>query len=60
MTPTELQRIVTAWGGQAKTAAILGVHERTIRNWLSGTHRIPEATAKLIRLLEVKDNAPQA
>ena len=52
MTPTELQRIVTAWGGQAKTAAILGVHERTIRNWLSGTHRIPEATAKLIRLLE--------
>lgn len=34
---------------QDQTAARLGVSAVTIRNWESGRHRIPHATAELVR-----------
>ena len=52
MTPHQLQRALDRLGlSQRGTARLLGVDERTMRKWIAGNARIPEAVAKLLRVM---------
>jgi DNA-binding transcriptional regulator YiaG len=52
MTPTELRRIRKRLGlTQRQLAALVDVHWVTARRWEASMRRIPNTTAKLIRLL---------
>jgi DNA-binding transcriptional regulator YiaG len=52
MTPHQLQRAIDRLGlSQRGAARFLGVDERTMRKWIAGNARTPEAVAKLLRLM---------
>jgi DNA-binding transcriptional regulator YiaG len=52
MTPAQLQTALDRIGlSQRGGARFLGVDERTMRKWIAGEARIPEAAAKLLRLM---------
>jgi len=40
-----VKRLITCFGGQAKTAAVLGVAQATVSGWLNGTHGMHAVTA---------------
>jgi DNA-binding transcriptional regulator YiaG len=56
MTPKQfnaaLERLVLTQVGAAK---LLGLTDRTVRNYAAGATPIPEATAKLLQLLLAKE-----
>lgn len=58
MTAAEL-RVVTEWLGlrQRDIAAILDVHERTVRSWLAGRYTIPEGVREHIEQIETATGA---
>ena len=53
MTPAEL-RVITEWLGlrQRDVAGVLGVDERTVRNWLAGRYLIPDGVRLEIEQIE--------
>jgi DNA-binding transcriptional regulator YiaG len=52
MTPSQLQRALDQLDlSQRRAARFLKVDERTVRKWIAGDARIPEAVAKLLRLM---------
>ena len=53
MTPAEL-RVITEWLGlrQRDVAGMLGVDERTVRNWLAGRYLIPDGVRLEIEQIE--------
>ena len=52
MTPKQLQHAIDQLDlSQRRAARFLGVDERTMRKWIAGNARIPEAVAKLLRLM---------
>jgi DNA-binding transcriptional regulator YiaG len=52
MTPRQLQHAIDQLGlSQRGAARFLGVDERTMRKWIADDARIPEAVAKLLRLM---------
>jgi transcriptional regulator with XRE-family HTH domain len=52
MTPSQYRAARTELGwSHAKTAQVLGVHERTIFRYQAGQTEIPEPAARLLRLL---------
>lgn len=52
MTPKQYADAIEKVGlSQRSAAKFLGVDERTSRRWISGEAPIPEATAKLLRLM---------
>lgn len=52
MTPNQYRAAISALGlSQAGAAAFLGVSLRTSQGWALDEHPIPEAVAKLLRLM---------
>jgi DNA-binding transcriptional regulator YiaG len=52
MTPSQLQRTLDQLDlSQRGAARFLKVDERTVRKWIAGNARIPEAVAMLLRLM---------
>lgn len=43
---------------QRASGRFLGVDERTVRKWIAGDARIPEAVAKLLRLMVSRKITP--
>jgi DNA-binding transcriptional regulator YiaG len=55
MTPAELRRIRKRLGlTQRQFSALVGVHLVTVKKWEASMRRIPNTTAKLIRLLAAR------
>jgi DNA-binding transcriptional regulator YiaG len=55
MTPAELNRLLDRLGiSQVDAARIIGITDRTMRNYVSGDTNIPEPTAKLLRLVQTQ------
>lgn len=52
MTPRQYAEAIDRLGlSQRAAGRFLGVDERTSRKWIAGDSRIPEAVAKLLRLM---------
>ena len=52
MTPKQYEEAIDRLGlSQRKAGPFLGVNERTSRKWVAGESRIPDAVAKLLRLM---------
>lgn len=52
MTPNQYSAAIEKLGlSQRGAAAFLGIDERQSRRWIAGDARIPEAVAKLLRLM---------
>lgn len=52
MTPLQYAAAIERLGLSQRAAAhFLGIDERQSRRWIAGEARIPEATAKLLRLM---------
>jgi DNA-binding transcriptional regulator YiaG len=60
MTPVQLQAALDRIGlSQRGGARFLEIDERTMRKWIAGEARIPEATAKLLRVMIRLKLAPE-
>lgn len=52
MTPAQYRAVIERLGlSQRAAGKFLGINERQSRRWIAGGPRIPEATAKLLRLM---------
>jgi len=52
MTGNQLQAALDQVGlSQRKAGPFLGVHDRTVRHWIADDQPVPEAVAKLLRLM---------
>jgi DNA-binding transcriptional regulator YiaG len=59
MTSAQFRAAIAALGlSQGQAAEFLGVALRTVSGWAIGEYRIPEAVAKLLRVMVDKKIAP--
>lgn len=60
MTPTQYAAAIERLGLSQRAAGVfLGIDERQSRRWIAGDARIPEAVAKLLRLMVKLGLKPQ-
>lgn len=60
MTPNQFRKAIAAMGlSQGEAATFLGVTIRTVNGWANDATPIPEAVAKLLRVMIDKRIAPE-
>lgn len=60
MTPSELRAaLIIINASQSEIARVLGVRDRTVRNWIAGTSPVPAPAAKLLTLMRLGLLSPE-